>query len=102
MKTIKKEVELFVQLQKYDWEETPRITLSMYGMESTIDCTVKTLGMKMVEVELDANIIESFALTEIEQLEQLKSKVQAAAHIKVQELQDKLDSLKALENKNET
>lgn len=96
MKT--KQVELFIQARKYNWQESFEITINDHERESSQSAIFITLGKKIVNIELPTLDEKILTLAHVEQIRDQIAAEKAASYLRVTRMEDQINSLMYLEN----
>ncbi len=96
MKTVKKEIELYIGATKWAWEKEFTLNVTTFGQESSNDCLC--VNFSKIKVEIDVPDLSGVDLNEmhINELENIKIKYLAEVELKTRSLDDQIQNLKAL------
>jgi len=99
MKTMQK--ELFIQAEKYSWEDKFSIGINTYERKSDNSEIAITLDKVTVNVEVPELDEKMLTLAQIEQTQEQIKAEKAASYLRVTKMEDHINSLMCLENNGE-
>jgi hypothetical protein len=97
MNTITK--KLFIQAEKYTWDNEFKVVVNSYHNKSDSSTIVIDIEEVDVDVVIPSFTQEQFTNGHIEQLRKVKEKLKADTFIQMQSLDEQIESLLAIESK---
>lgn len=90
---------IYIQAEKYTWESEFKIALNTFHSKSSENAIVIDIDQVEVDIDVPGFTQEQFTNGHVEQLRKIKEELKADTHMKIQSLDDQIESLLALECK---
>lgn len=97
---MKKPVTIFTYGEKYSWDNVFSVQHCVgFKPETSTDRIIVLLSEQEVELEMPDGIDSDFSKYEVEELEKMRDKIKADTVVSVKAIEDKIQSLLAIEDK---
>lgn len=96
---MKKEITIYTQASKWSFQDKFEIIHSTRKNSTNESCIYINLNEQVVEIDIPDGLEDLMVNTEISELEKMRDKIKADSIVKINRIDDKIQSLLSIENK---